>query len=699
MDHEFANFAEWGGADAHEPYAPPRDDSARRSPNKTVLPPKPPLNAIPKIGAKSVQSQPLPARPQVYSKREEPKPSKTNTLPYSSVVKNSPAQNSIPPNAALFNPRPGPKQKDHLKQPERPVPQRFRNESNQREHLKGQKPPAPPTTSVGTRQTAKPHNSFAKIRPQGLGDEERSEMRDVVAKDIAQYTQVLEPGIALPFELWFFWPDGAIDIEKLHSEYDISVFKDIRTNLRCRVTFDIPSKIIRCYAANEKDLPKIQQRLLGLYQEFTSKWNDQNAVNLLTVPTFQNYSNWINVPVRTSGNAGGRLAIPELDEERPASYLKDEIDRRRSKSLRANNRLMRKAIEICIKDLRLTDHHVRMRLFIGEMCLSRYRNSANMKPVGSSRMGQPDQCYYQYSLEEFEEMISEELAEMELRNRFKYATVLNEVSHSDLFGSPQMHYTNEFDFIEPDTKRALRLVVEYMYSHTLGELEVTQRRWLEVPPNEKHLTLNVIDFESYDVQFVVTAFSRSKNPVISSKLSSFENSVTFKSPPEGLLSEVRRRSRYKPDPRAPDIVRERCVVTYPIKGSNLSLELARCDTFKAPDANPYKLVEPASSSEWRMALYDPEWDSKMGELAYLGAGQEVTWPRTLKTFFSMKNSPPSESAKAGFKKFVADVEMIKAFLEQTGEVDNAELANEGLMNSRNLAEKPFPQTIVLETRG
>lgn len=122
-----------------------------------------------------------------------------------------------------------------------------------------------------------------------------------------------------------------------------------------------------------------------------------------------------NVGTRDSASGSGRLAKPELDKERPASSRKDEIDRRRSKSIRANNRLMRKAIEICIKDLRLTDHHVRMRLNIGEMYLSRYRNSANMKFVRSNRMGQPDQRYYQYSVEEFEEMISEELAEMELR--------------------------------------------------------------------------------------------------------------------------------------------------------------------------------------------------------------------------------------------------------------------------------------------
>lgn len=178
----------------------------------------------------------------------------------------------------------------------------------------------------------------------------------------------------------------------------------------------------------------------------------------------------------------------------------------------------------------------------------------------------------------------------------------------------------------------------------------------------------LIDAKSHDVQFLVTAFSRSRNPVISTKLSSFENSVTFKPPEEGLLSDIRRRSRYKPDPRAPDIVRERCVVTYSIKDSNLRFELARCDTFKAPDANPFRLVESASTSEWRLALYDPEWDSKLGELAYLGAGQDVTWARTLKTFFPIRGVLPSESSKAGFKKFVADVEMMKAFLDERSKV-------------------------------
>lgn len=202
MDQEFANFAEWGGADTpKESHTPPKGAHARISPSKPVLPQKPLLNVIPKNGATGVQSQPLATRPHVYSKREEPKPQNTNKLSYSNVVKNSTTQNSVPLVTASFNPRSMPKQIDHLKQPERPVNQRYQSEPKQREHLKGPKFPAPPTASTVTARSAKPHNSFAKVRPQGLGEEERNEMRDTVAKDTAQYTQILEPSISLPFEV------------------------------------------------------------------------------------------------------------------------------------------------------------------------------------------------------------------------------------------------------------------------------------------------------------------------------------------------------------------------------------------------------------------------------------------------------------------------------------------------------------------
>lgn len=185
---------------------------------------------------------------------------------------------------------------------------------------------------------------------------------------------------------------------------------------------DTSEKLIRCYAVKESDLTVLHQRFLGLYREFTSKWNDLNVINFFNIPTFKNYSDWINIPAKATKDHGikdltggpSRLAKPELDTERPALERRDEITRQRSKSLRANSRLMRRAIEVCIKDLRLTKQHVRMRLKIGEMFLTRYRNSANMKPITTPRID-IDQRYYQYSLEEFEDMISEELAEMDLR--------------------------------------------------------------------------------------------------------------------------------------------------------------------------------------------------------------------------------------------------------------------------------------------
>lgn len=224
-------------------------------------------------------------------------------------------------------------------------------------------------------------------------------------------------------QLWFFWPDGAVDIEKLKSDYDRDLLREVRSRYHCRIAFDVPGKIVRCSTEKEGDLELLQDRLLGLYREFTSRKNDLNVINFFNIPTFKNYSDWINVPVKAAkdsakkGPAGGtaRLVKPELDEERPASHRHDEVYRQRFKSLRANNRLMRKAIEACIKELRLTEERVYMRLRIGEMFLSRYRNAANMKPVSNAHVGEADQRYYQYSLDEFEDMISEELAEMELR--------------------------------------------------------------------------------------------------------------------------------------------------------------------------------------------------------------------------------------------------------------------------------------------
>lgn len=167
---------------------------------------------------------------------------------------------------------------------------------------------------------------------------------------------------------------------------------------------------------------------------------------------------------------------------------------------------------------------------------------------------------------------------------------------------------------------------------------------------------------SYDLQFQITALRRCTNPVILSQLGDFEASVTFTPPDYGLLSEVVRRSKFKSSTRSPDVIREKSTATFSIKDSNLKFELARYDTFRAPSPLP-SLKNHASkpTSEWSFALYDPEWDTKLGELAYLEAGQEVSWPRTLRTFFPGPHKGLGTS-KVGFKNFVAEVGMVTTIL-------------------------------------
>lgn len=202
MDLELFNTAEWGGAAApKEPPAPIGSAVSRESPARPSAPQRPSLDTLPRNGANNVQAQPLPARPNIYTKREEPKPTDQPKFQYSDAVKGSSKQNYALKASAPFNSRSAPRQKDYLKQRDVPVPRPNRREPKQRIHPRQRSASRSQNGSTDIGRSGKAKAGFAHVRPRNFAEEDRNEMREMIAKENAQFTEPLEPSIPLPFEV------------------------------------------------------------------------------------------------------------------------------------------------------------------------------------------------------------------------------------------------------------------------------------------------------------------------------------------------------------------------------------------------------------------------------------------------------------------------------------------------------------------
>ncbi|KAL9115442.1 MAG: hypothetical protein Q9227_000763 [Pyrenula ochraceoflavens] len=535
------------------------------------------------------------------------------------------------------------------------------------------RPPPPPTHPHNVHTTARKRNShqlqtsdrsdltskvshqqtkehlFPRVRPRDYREEDRSEMRAKIAEGDRIITSQPVPPFEYPFQLVFLWPDGTIDIQTLIRDFNDSAINDMRLQFKCHIDFKIPTRAIVCQTIRESDIFLLQKRLEGLHREILSKWDNSNTINVVNLPSSAICMSKVALlPVSDSPADGQFCALDgyPLDEEFHSS-----IDERATLSRLSNEQMMRKAIFLQLQELRLTRQHVRMRLNIGKLALKRKKRPKDGRA---------------YGLEEFEEMMSQELTQMTMNRvplrKFDWMTLNNTCLSSGLCNSPEETFSSKFDFVDPKTQQTLRLEIDYYSNQLTNEIEITQRRWLEIAASGKQLSIlemNVLDFERYDLQFLITANDFSTNRAIQKQLLSFENSVRFEPVHEPGLSISDRRAKFQVFAnKGPDSVHETCTTTYNLTGTNFKIDVIRHNTF-LPSRGLPKPPEP--KFEWSFSVYDPVWDVLLGELSNLAPGEEVSWIRTLGSFFP---SGQDDRGKSGFNDFAETVARVLAFLNE-----------------------------------
>ena len=287
-----------------------------------------------------------------------------------------------------------------------------------------------------------------------------------------------------PHQLVFLWPDGPIGLDSLDRDANKTALDEMRRRYRCFIEFDNSNNAIVCSTMTESDIFLLQQRLEGVYREIVSKLDSANTINVINSPRSSIHKARVDLkPVSSSPADGG---LPILTGDPPEASSKEALDQEAKESREANERLMCEATEIQLQELRLTRQHVRIRLNIGVMALKIYR-----RPLDGTV----------HTLQEFEEMMGEELTSMAMR-RIAIGCYSKDHLHftcleSSLFSDPEEIFSAKFDFVGNDRK-VLRLEIEYKVSDIVTkEVEILNRRWLEMAEQGKQLNvleMNVLDF-------------------------------------------------------------------------------------------------------------------------------------------------------------------------------------------------------------
>ena len=94
------------------------------------------------------------------------------------------------------------------------------------------------------------------------------------------------------------------------------------------------------------------------------------------------------------------------------------------------------------------------------------------------------------------------------------------------------------------------------------------------------------------------------------------------------------------------------------------LEIARYDKF----GDPMKAMKGAGSlpehTTWGLTVYNPEWDSILGENVNLKIGRSATWDPEIETFFPKNYRTRSSGQDRGFGDFLESLRSVISFLDE-----------------------------------
>ncbi|KIW11936.1 hypothetical protein PV08_09209 [Exophiala spinifera] len=443
-----------------------------------------------------------------------------------------------------------------------------------------------------------------------------------------------------PFQAALLWPKD-MDIDEFQEVNEVAL-EELRDTYICHIAFqntDPQHVIIETYA--EKEMLKLMSRILNLIKETVSKREQVSTVSMLHLPDFEIYRDRVGLQDK---DPRSDTYLPTLHGNLAPSDADYNVQRLKSHS---SNRLKIKTIlDSSLKRLRMSQQHVRMRVVFGELGFTLFQ-----KPEGGAET---------YSFEEFKKMVTRGRTKLSLNNlpvRQGDIKDLPDVLDSmDAFSDRTETYGAFFDFAGKGYT-TLRLDASFV-PNAMGEVDTLEQQWLEIGEKVSMLQVSVLCFDRPDLQITLDAFPLYSNAASKPEMEKFRLNLSYEPPANGIKDIPRRRVKY---PQAFSQIRrvhELTMVRWRFRRTDGIFELRRKDIYD--DSTRHPSPSPIET-RWHALYYYPEWDNLMGHFSTIKPGEDITWSKSVATFFPESDRSGSALPK-GFKNFMTEVEEIQGLL-------------------------------------
>lgn len=422
-----------------------------------------------------------------------------------------------------------------------------------------------------------------------------------------------------PFQAYLLWPPK-VDLARFRKKHE-SALIDIQgsINMPCSIDFfEEGVRYVKISAQEEHHVHSLHLRVINLIKDMVAMSGLFSCINRLRLPRAPTYRDRVGLDKHPHAS----YFIPTLHGETLPS---DEIGKWESlckQSDRHNRLILRNEMETIIEALHAPGQQVRLRLTFTEL--------------GFKKSTAPADGSDTHTFDDFCEMLREPQTVMAPAGLIPapgvdFGDLVSLLESLPEFSKPENRYVLHFDFL--GSNRATLRLEQEMYIGIHGEPEMFANRWLQFSDSFKDnelLEFNMLDFEhpraNYQVHIGRTnIYEAAENDHITQ----FASRISYKPDPAGVQAEPKRRVVFPPGTRALVKHMEISIARFNFKGPDARFELIRKDIFEAGAVDQ----SIPSKTEWSAHYYYPEWDSLLGEFGNLKGGDQVTWERSMQSFF------------------------------------------------------------------
>jgi len=417
---------------------------------------------------------------------------------------------------------------------------------------------------VGAVNSAVPP-SWVKFHAVDGRAEHRLERQSRMEKSVAARQEKAD-NIDYLIEGALLWPKD-VDMDAFATD-NTNVIDDMRKTQICRISFQKdPVPLIGISAMEEVVFRKIHMRMINLIKEMVSRRNELIKLNLVHVPDFTIYRDRVGLQDKDSHTD---TYLPTLHGRAKSSEEADKHYKTRRSAHLENRKQLKRAMDECIKSMRLSDKYVRLRVAFGEIGFTQF-----MKPAHGEDS---------YSFDEFVTMVTKgrtklRLNGVQVRNG-DISQLPDIISSIGAFRNCRTTYGAQFEF--PSASASMTLKLETVFRITgdkSDDFEIQEQRWLEVGGPNTRLEINLLNFERPDYQVAINAFSFHENKLIRNDMINFQHNVGFERPPNGIKSAPHLRVKYPPGQRGLRTVADIYSIKWNFKDTDGVFELRRKDVW------------------------------------------------------------------------------------------------------------------------